>query len=75
MVDGSLAMDNAIDVQAAQTKGIASLAAGRANEPITPNLEAGDMLAKELISWRARRPPASSSAPQSSSPRSGSTRA
>jgi phosphate butyryltransferase len=47
-VDGPLAMDNAIDVQAAQTKGIASLVAGRANVLITPNLEAGNMLAKEL---------------------------
>lgn len=48
IVDGPLAMDNAIDVQAAQTKGIASLVAGHANVLITPNLEAGNMLAKEL---------------------------
>jgi phosphate butyryltransferase len=48
VVDGPLAMDNAIDVQAAQTKGIASLVAGHANVLITPNLEAGNMLAKEL---------------------------
>jgi phosphate butyryltransferase len=48
IVDGPLAMDNAIDVEAARTKGIASLVAGRANVLIVPNLEAGNMLAKEL---------------------------
>ena len=48
VVDGPLAMDNAIDVEAARTKGIASLVAGRANVLIAPNLEAGNMLAKEL---------------------------
>ena len=47
-VDGPLAMDNAIDIEAARTKGIASLVAGRANVLIVPNLEAGNMLAKEL---------------------------
>ena len=47
-VDGPLAMDNAIDLEAARTKGIASLVAGRANVLIVPNLEAGNMLAKEL---------------------------
>ena len=48
MVDGPLAMDNAVDVQAARTKGITSLVAGRAEVLIVPNLEAGNMLAKEL---------------------------
>ncbi len=48
VVDGPLAMDNAIDLEAARTKGIASLVAGRANVLIVPNLEAGNMLAKEL---------------------------
>ncbi len=48
IVDGPLAMDNAIDIEAARTKGIASLVAGRANVLIVPNLEAGNMLAKEL---------------------------
>jgi phosphotransacetylase/acyl dehydratase len=48
VVDGPLAMDNAIDVEAARTKGIASLVAGHANVLIAPNLEAGNMLAKEL---------------------------
>ena len=48
VVDGPLAMDNAIDIEAARTKGIASLVAGQANVLIVPNLEAGNMLAKEL---------------------------
>lgn len=47
-VDGPLAMDNAIDMEAAKTKGIASLVAGHANVLIVPNLESGNMLAKEL---------------------------
>jgi phosphate butyryltransferase len=49
VVDGPLAMDNAIDVEAARTKGIASLVAGHADILIVPNLEAGNMLAKELV--------------------------
>ncbi len=48
LVDGPLAMDNAIDVEAAKTKGITSLVAGRAEILIVPNLESGNMLAKEL---------------------------
>ncbi|WP_294532133.1 bifunctional enoyl-CoA hydratase/phosphate acetyltransferase, partial [uncultured Rhodoblastus sp.] len=48
MVDGPLAMDNAIDMEAARTKGITSLVAGHANVLIAPNLESGNMLAKEL---------------------------
>lgn len=48
VVDGPLAMDNAIDLHAAQTKGIKSAVAGRAEVLIAPNLEAGNMMAKEL---------------------------
>jgi len=48
VVDGPLAMDNAIDLQAARTKGIKSLVAGKADILIAPNLESGNMLAKEL---------------------------
>jgi len=48
LVDGPLAMDNAIDVDAAKTKGIKSLVAGRAEILVAPNMEAGNMLAKEL---------------------------
>lgn len=47
-VDGPLAMDNAIDLGAAHAKGIRSLVAGQADVLIVPNLEAGNMLAKEL---------------------------
>ena len=47
-VDGPLAMDNAMDVEAAKTKGIRSLVAGRADILIVPNLESGNMLSKEL---------------------------
>ncbi|MGL5116668.1 MAG: bifunctional enoyl-CoA hydratase/phosphate acetyltransferase [Beijerinckiaceae bacterium] len=48
LVDGPLAMDNAMDMEAARTKGITSLVAGQADVLIVPNLEAGNMLAKEL---------------------------
>ncbi len=48
IVDGPLAMDNAMDTEAARTKGITSLVAGQADVLIVPNLEAGNMLAKEL---------------------------
>ncbi len=48
LVDGPLAMDNAVDVEAAKTKGLRSLVAGKADILVTPNLEAGNMLAKEL---------------------------
>ena len=48
LVDGPLAMDNAINLGAAATKGITSLVAGRAEILVAPNLESGNMLAKEL---------------------------
>ena len=48
IVDGPLAMDNAVDVEAAKTKGIKSLVAGHADILLAPNMEAGNMLAKEL---------------------------
>jgi len=48
IVDGPLAMDNAIDIEAARTKGVTSLVAGRAEVLVAPNMEAGNMLAKEL---------------------------
>lgn len=48
LVDGPLAMDNAVDLEAARTKGITSVVAGRANVLIVPNLETGNMLAKQL---------------------------
>ncbi|CAH1652988.1 Phosphate acetyltransferase [Hyphomicrobiales bacterium] len=48
LVDGPLAMDNAVDLDAARTKGIVSSVAGQADVLIVPNLEAGNMLAKQL---------------------------
>ena len=48
LVDGPLAMDNAIDIDAARTKGIVSAVAGMAEVLVVPNLEAGNMLAKNL---------------------------
>lgn len=48
LVDGPLAMDNAIDLGAALTKGIVSRVAGHAEILVVPNMEAGNMLAKEL---------------------------
>jgi phosphate acetyltransferase len=48
VVDGPLALDNAISPEAAAIKKIASPVAGRANVLIVPDLEAGNMLAKSL---------------------------
>jgi phosphate butyryltransferase len=48
LVDGPLAMDNAISLTAARTKGLTSLVAGRSDILVVPNLEAGNILAKEL---------------------------
>ncbi|WP_442753826.1 phosphate acetyltransferase [Methylocystis sp. JAN1] len=47
-VDGPLALDNAIDEEAAATKKIISPVAGKANVLVVPDLEAGNMLAKSL---------------------------
>jgi phosphate acetyltransferase len=48
-VDGPLAFDNAISKEAARAKGIASPVAGDADILVVPDLEAGNMLAKQLI--------------------------
>lgn len=48
LVDGPLALDNAIDPEAARIKKIESPVAGRANVLLVPDLEAGNMLAKSL---------------------------
>lgn len=48
-VDGPLAFDNAISMDAARTKGIVSPVAGQADILLVPDLEAGNMLAKQLI--------------------------
>ncbi len=47
-LDGPLALDNAISPEAARIKGIASKVAGRAQILVVPDLEAGNMLAKNL---------------------------
>jgi phosphate acetyltransferase len=46
LLDGPLALDNAISPEAAAIKGIVSPVAGRANVLVVPDLEAGNMLAK-----------------------------
>jgi phosphate acetyltransferase len=48
ILDGPLAFDNAIDLEAAKIKGIKSEVAGRAQILVVPDLEAGNMLAKNL---------------------------
>jgi phosphate acetyltransferase len=48
VLDGPLAFDNAIDPEAARIKGINSPVAGRAQVLVVPDLEAGNMLAKNL---------------------------
>ncbi len=48
ILDGPLALDNAINVEAAAIKHIVSPVAGRANVLVVPDLEAGNMLAKSL---------------------------
>jgi len=48
LLDGPLAFDNAINVAAATEKGIVSPVAGRADILVVPDLEAGNMLAKQL---------------------------
>jgi phosphate acetyltransferase len=48
LVDGPLAFDNAVSVEAARTKHIVSEVAGQADILMVPNLEAGNMVAKQL---------------------------
>jgi phosphate acetyltransferase len=48
LVDGPLALDNAINLEAAKIKNIESAVAGRANVLLVPDLEACNMLAKSL---------------------------
>ena len=48
LVDGPLAFDNAVSEQAAREKHIVSPVAGKANILLVPDLEAGNMLAKQL---------------------------
>ncbi len=48
LLDGPLAFDNAVSVAAARIKGIVSEVAGRADVLVVPDLESGNMLAKQL---------------------------
>jgi phosphate acetyltransferase len=48
VLDGPLAFDNAVDPEAAKIKGITSAVAGHAQILVVPDLEAGNMLAKNL---------------------------
>ena len=48
ILDGPLAFDNAISPEAAEIKGIKSAVAGHAQILVVPDLEAGNMLAKNL---------------------------
>ena len=48
LLDGPLAFDNAVSPAAAAEKGIVSPVAGQADILLVPNLEAGNMLAKQL---------------------------
>ena len=49
LLDGPLAFDNAVSIAAARTKGIVSDVAGQADVLVVPDLESGNMLAKQLI--------------------------
>lgn len=49
ILDGPLAMDNAVSAEAARIKGIVSPVAGRAQILVVPDMEAGNMLAKNMI--------------------------
>ena len=48
LIDGPLAFDNAINLEAARTKHIVSPVAGQADILVVPDIEAGNMLAKQL---------------------------
>ncbi|TDR41570.1 phosphotransacetylase [Tahibacter aquaticus] len=49
LMEGPLAMDNAVSPQAAATKGITSPVAGCADILLVPDLESGNMLVKQLV--------------------------
>ncbi|WP_409297871.1 phosphate butyryltransferase [Peribacillus sp. SCS-26] len=49
LVDGPLALDNAVSIEAAEHKGIHSEAAGKADILLVPNIETGNSLYKSLI--------------------------
>ena len=63
LLDGPLAFDNAIDVEAARIKGIKSEVAGRAQILLVPDLEAGNMRRRISPTSPRRTVPASCLAP------------
>lgn len=48
LLDGPLALDNAVSMDSARVKGIDSTVAGRADVLVVPDVESGNMLAKQL---------------------------
>ena len=48
LLDGPLAFDNAVSLVAAKTKGIVSAVAGQADILVVPDIESGNMVAKQL---------------------------
>jgi phosphate butyryltransferase len=48
LVDGPLALDNAVSPEAARVKGLRSMVAGRADVLVLPDLDAANMVGKEL---------------------------
>jgi len=48
IIEGPLAFDNAVDLEAAKTKGITSEVGGQADILIVPNIEAGNIFGKTL---------------------------
>ncbi len=55
IVDGPLALDNAISEEAARHKGIVSPVAGRADVLVVPDIEAGNMLGKSMVYFARAR--------------------
>ena len=55
-VEGPLALDNALSVEAAQHKGITSPLAGRADILVVPDIEAGNILYKSLVLFGKAKP-------------------
>lgn len=55
-VEGPLALDNAVSVEAAQHKGITSPLAGRADILVVPDIEAGNILYKSLVLFGKAEP-------------------
>lgn len=55
VVDGPLALDNAVNLEAAKHKGITSPVAGAADILVVPDIEAGNMLGKSLVYFAGGR--------------------